>query len=590
MDDGVTWTKTLDEVISDIEKDPVHQNVLYASSHYVEDLGIGRPGIWKSEDFGQTWTELNSGISSNNVQRIELAIAPSNPDVVYALACDLSGGLFGFYRSVNGGLNWVQQATSPNILHWYDGGSNGGQGTYDLAIMVDPNDENRVYTGGINMWGTEDGGLNWKRASFWLPDYGPSLHADHHYYAYNPVDQYYYACHDGGINRTQNIELFSPDTLDTPGFEFSTQWEDISAGMEITSFYRMDVSRIHQGDVIAGAQDNSTFLKRDTQWINVVLGDGMDCFFHPENGNIAYASTQGGRLTKTTNRGSSFGPTLTNSIRGTETGGWTTPFEQDPQNADRIYGAFGNVWKSANQGDDWDRLTDFESIPGSDFILPASTLTIAPSNTNRFYVAKRTYPIFQLPSEMWTTPDGGETLVNITHGLPDSLFITASAVSEINSELVWVTLGGFVDGLKIYHSFNAGQDWENISLNLPNVPVNAVEFVPGSINNTIYVGIDVGVYFKNDQMTEWMLYSEELPNVIVTDLVIDTENEEIYVSTFGRGIWKSDLAEFTATGQPTTVDFEMQIAPNPNKGIFRLKLMDLKSTNYSWKLSMSKVE
>ena len=583
-DGGDNWIKTLDEVISDIEQDPVHENILYASSHNVAELGIGRPAIWKSEDFGQSWIELNIGITSNNAQRIELAIAPSNPDYIYALVCDRSGGLFGFYRSVNGGQNWLQRSTTPNILHWYAGTSPGGQGGYDLAIMVNRNNENIVYTGGVNMWGTEDGGMTWKRASFWLPDYGPSLHADHHFYKYNPLDQYYYACHDGGINRTQKINLFDPDTLNSPGFDFGTNWEDISDGMEITSFYRMDISRVHRGDVIAGSQDNSTFIKRDTQWINTVLGDGMDCIFHPTNENIVYASTQGGRFTRSNDGGYTFGPTLTNDIRSTETGAWTTPFEQDPQNPDGLYAAFGNVWQSTNRGNNWTQLTDLPSIPGSDFILPASTFSIAPSNANRFYVAKRNYPALGLNSQLWTTPDGGTTVENIIDGLPDSLFISASAVSDINSELVWVVFSGFADGLKVFRSDDAGQNWNNISNNLPNIPVNAIEFVPGSINNTIYIGTDVGIYFTNDDLSEWILYSDELPNVIVTDLVIDTEHEEIYASTFGRGIWRSDLAEFTSTGEIKTVEYDVSIAPNPNTGNFTVRAENLEAGNYSLEL------
>ena len=579
-DGGENWTKRLDEVMADIERDPLNNNILYASSHNVLELGVGRPAIWKSENSGITWTELNVSFGGSQIQRIELAIAPSNPAIVYALACNRSGGLFGFYKTSNAGQTWIQTSNEPNILHWYAGGSDGGQGTYDLAIMVDPNDANKVYTGGVNMWGSEDGGFNWKRASFWLPDYGPSLHADHHQYKYNPVDQYFYACHDGGINRTQQIFLYEPSELNGIGFEFETVWEDISAGMEISSFYRMDVGKVN-GDLIAGAQDNSTYYKRDSLWVNTVLGDGMDCFFHPTDGDVAYTSTQGGRFVRLSNRAESSTGSLSNPMSA-ESGGWTTPFEQDPFNVDGIYAGFGNVWHSEDRGDTWMRLTDLPSIGGgSDFILPASTLSISSSNPNRYYIAKRIYPTVGVNGEMWTTNDGGLTMENITPGLPDSLFITASALSDTDDEMVWITLGGFSDGLKVFRSLDAGKNWINISFDLPNIPINAIEFVPGSINNEIYIGTDVGVYFTSDDMTTWELYSDELPNVIVTDIVIDSEEEKIYVSTFGRGIWKSDLAIISSTKPVDYSMFELDISPNPTKGHFLMTISQKDSHPFS---------
>lgn len=568
-DGGQSWEKKLDEVMADIERHPRNPDILYASSHNVDDLGIGRPGIWKSVDGGANWIELNSGITSDDAQRIELAIAPSAPDTVYAIVCNDNGGFFGLFRTTDAGESWSLRSDNPNVLHWYVGNNRSGQGLYDLAIVVNAEDPDIIYTGGINMWGSEDGGLTWKRGSHWLPDLGASLHADHHYYDYNPLDNHYYICHDGGIHRTDEIDLFTVEETNEFGFEFSTEWEDLSAGMEISSFYRLDVSPLVADHIIAGAQDNSTFVMRDTTWYNVVLGDGMDCLFHPANPDIVYASTQGGRLTRSMDGGINFNGSLTNPIL--ETGAWTTPFEADPADPDGLYTAFGNVYHSLDRGETWEQLTDVPSLPGSQWIIPASTLTISPSNPNRFYYAQRIYPTLGVNGKLWTSPDHGETVLNITSGLPDSLFITASAVSDISDETVWVTFGGFAEGLKVFRSDDAGTTWNNESLNLPNIPVNAIEFLPGSLNNEIYIGTDVGVYVKNDLMTEWELYSDGLPNVIITDIEIDTDQNELYVSTFGRGIWKSDLAILSNTTDQDIPIVQMEIFPNPGNGTFYIE-------------------
>mgnify|MGYP003336556981 CR=1 FL=1 len=159
IDAGQTWTKTLDSLMWDMIQDPVNPNILYAASGWVKNANVGNAAIYKSFDFGQTWTMLNTGFPATGlIQRTKLCIAPSNPNCVYALTVDVNNGMQGLYKSVDAGQTWVNMNVGLNLLDYGDGTGTGGQGTYDLALCVNQTNENKVYVGGISIWGSDDGG------------------------------------------------------------------------------------------------------------------------------------------------------------------------------------------------------------------------------------------------------------------------------------------------------------------------------------------------------------------------------------------------------------------------------------------------
>ncbi|RYZ27877.1 MAG: hypothetical protein EOP49_41925, partial [Sphingobacteriales bacterium] len=157
-DAGATWVQTMDSLFWDMVQHPTNPNILYAATGWVMSANAGFAAIYKSADFGITWTMLNTGIpGTGQVQRIKLAIAPSDPDYVYAIAVDTDRGLFGFYKTTNGGATWQFSDPGVNVLEGNDGQNPGGQGTYDLALMVSQTNKNLLYSGGVNIWGSDDG-------------------------------------------------------------------------------------------------------------------------------------------------------------------------------------------------------------------------------------------------------------------------------------------------------------------------------------------------------------------------------------------------------------------------------------------------
>lgn len=574
-DAGASWVNTSDSLIWDIEADPNDPYTLYATSGFFHRANIGNAGIMKSTDFGQTWAWLNTGIPQTGaVTRVEVAVAPTNSSHVYALAANTDGGFYGLYSSLDGGGSWVySNAGGKNILEWFDGVDSGGQGTYDLSLLVDPTNENKIYTGGINIWGSSDGGATFDGVSVWFDGYyGEGLHADQHQFKYNPLDGKFYVCNDGGLVRTSDIQIGSWDLAIQGGYNWPTVWEYMSDGMQTSSFYRVGVSDENPGNFIAGAQDNATYYNNSGSWSNLFGGDGMNVMLHPTDANKIFGSSQYGRILFSNDGGISYTQMEAPSW---EDGEWTTPFMYKPGSTNEVYAGFGNIYSAPPGGNFLNPLSNFPLVNGGSIPTPISHFNISQSNTDNIYVAKRIYHSYNQLSEFWATNDGGTSWINKTIGLPDSLYFTCVEVDNDDPLSVWLTTGGFEAGKHVYHSIDGGDTWNNITTDLPNLPVNCIIHSDNSVHNTIYVGTDVGVYYHNDTLTGWLPYNTYLPNVIVSGLDINYSEGKLYAATFGRGVWKTDLNDdaLASLVDPNPFDeFNVSLLPNPNNGAFQLNI------------------
>lgn len=573
-DAGVSWNILRDDLIWDFEQDLTDGKVIYASTGYVHTLGRGQASLLKSTDFGDSWTVLSPDFPGDrSISRVEIGLTSETQDYIYLIASDISGGFYGFYRSIDGGATWqtrMDYTSGYNILAWSTTGSgSGGQGWYDLAIMVDPKNKDRVFIGGINMWGTDNGGTTWSPCSYWVMSNGFTLHADHHQYQYNPVDQKYYACQDGGVARTSEIIFGADDTG-----KWNTNWEERSNGMSITSFYRLGLSEMFPGYVIAGAQDNSTFYNQNGNWVNIIGGDGMEAMIHPDNPQIIYGSSQYGAWSRSTDGGRSFRGIISR-YSTSEDAGWTTPMIMNPNNPEEIYTGYGNVWKSSNQGDDWQKISDFPVISGYGWPAVISALSISPSDPKHIYIGKRPALGYSTTSSFWNTHDGSHW-ENVTEGLPEGLYFSYIAVADDDPMSVWVTCSGFLDGHKVFHSSDGGVNWDNVSWDLPNIPVNTIVHQNGSDKNIVYIGTDAGIYYSWDGWDHWELHSTDLPNVVVSELEIHFPSRKIYAATFGRGIWMADLASPMSGIEETNPTLSrLEVYPNPSNSAFTVSFTGL---------------
>jgi PKD repeat protein len=505
---GTSWTTIVSGIFSDVEFKPGDPNTVYAASF----ASSGNAKMYVSTNGGTSFTAA-TGLPSSDALRISVAVSAASPTTVYALICNSSAGYKGLYKSTNSGSSYTLVHSAPNLMSGDESGAGtGGQGWYDLTIAVSPLDANIIYIGGVNAWKSTNGGTSFSITGHWYAGNSgnlPFLHADQHYFEFQPGSSIIFAGNDGGIRKSTNN---------------GSSWTDLSNGLQISQFYRISAAKSNAEIVYAGAQDNGTNRYLSTAWSSVYGGDGMQPLVDYNNSNIVYASTQYGGLQRSSNGGTSF-----SSIKPSAApdGAWITPYVLHPTTSSTIFAGFDEIYKSTNSGSTWTAITS-NLLGGALY----EVLAIAASDPNVIYGGS--------PSKIVKTTNGGTSWTSITTGLPiASAEITSIAVSNTDANKIWVSFSGYASTAKIYFSSNGGTTWTNLSSGLPNIPVNTIEYQNNS-DDAIYVGTDVGVYYKSNSVA-WTSYMTNLPNVKVYDLDIHYGTGKIRAATFGRGLWQSDL-------------------------------------------------
>ncbi|GIV30018.1 MAG: hypothetical protein KatS3mg028_1084 [Bacteroidia bacterium] len=406
---------------------------------------------------------------------------------------------------------WTVMSTTPNIFDWSTTGSGtGGQGWYDLAIGVSPTNANEIVCGGVNTWRSTNGGQTWTLYTHWYGGGGkPYVHADLHDVQYTNSTTVYLAT-DGGLFRTTN-----------GGTSFSA----INGAMNIAQIYKLGLSATSSSLIVTGHQDNGTNKWNGTSWTEIYGGDGADCFISWNNNNTIVASYVYGDFQRSTNGGASW---TSIAPATTENAAWVAPIIQHPSNPNTFLCGYENVWISTNQGTSWTKPGTVGSGTGD--ILGVK---VAPSNTNVIYAFRS--------NALYRSSNNGVLWTDISTGLPvGSAAITDIAIDNTNENNIYVTFSGYSSGNKVFHSTNGGASWTNYSTGLPNIPVNCIVYTKNS-SDAIYVGTDVGVYYREISMGSWLPYSQGLPNVIVSDMEIDYLSNKLRAATYGRGVWETDL-------------------------------------------------
>ena len=512
---GTTWVLENPGLHYDIEFKPGTPSTVYACGPGSFIYSTNSGDTWNSNT---TFNEPLCTIGFFNGFRVELAVTAALPNKVYLLAAPATYDqthFCGFYTSSNSGLSFTKICDSPNILG-KEYGNEGDQSDYDMGVTVKPTDGQKVIVGGLVIFKSGDGGNSFS----WATTYREGLmglhyiHPDVHDVAYNPLNNYLYAATDGGFYRS---------------VDDGASWTNLMSGINTAQFYNIDDYDANQYTILGGCQDNGVKYRtaNSSTFSQVYCCDGGD-------GVIDYTDeSKGYNVVNTSIKQfddfTSFGP----STVTTDPNYFFPNLELNTSNPDILYYSYTDVRQ-------YNRATGVLSGFSPASYNGCSALKTCPSNSQRVYAAGGDYR-FGSTGGLFTTPNGGSgwSILSVNPGFPAfPPRIADIGVRPNNSLQVYATFSGYANGVKVIYSADGGNNWVNISYDLPNVPVWSIEV---DAANNVYIGCDIGVYYHASGTTYWEPFYNFLPNVPVTDLEINEGADQLLAATFGRGIWKSPL-------------------------------------------------
>jgi len=552
-DGGETWTVVLSGAAgTEVVFASGDGMLVYASLGDV--FADANNGVYKSTDGGLTWTKLigtnPNSFPAQDVGRVEIAVAPSDPNTIYAGIQDASsasfGALLGFFKSTDGGLNWMRLSATPDYCT--------PQCWYDHVIRVHPTNPSIVFAGGAAQtfnnapsWVLRslDGGNTWQGIAR-TGTSGPFLHVDTHAFAFsNPASGplKLYVGNDGGVWSTTNIE-------DPPS---AITWTNLNETLALTQFYPGNSIHPSSADIgLGGTQDNSTQkYTGTTRWNVVTCGDGAWTAFDPLMPSTAYSNCQRIEVRRSFHIGAD-PPAFSRAHLGINTSDrveFIPPLVHDPNFSGRLYFGTFRVWQTTNHADFWTAISP--DLTGGTRAI--TTIAVAPSNSDVVFAGTFSGRVQKTSN---ATAGVGATWTDLSAGLPGRV-VTRVAVDPADPNVVFTTFSGFSDRLgtcpacadssgHVFRSNVGGGSWQDITGNLPEVPVNDIVIDP-DVANTVYVATDVGVFFTTEAHSlspNWQTLMTGLPRVAVLSLRLHRHSRVLRAGTHGRSAWDLRLDNF----------------------------------------------
>ncbi len=543
LDAGGTWDKVFALTDStsavDLAIHPTNADTIFVAMwERVRGLTYRRSGgpssgIWRSYDGGDSWAELTNGLpAGSTVGRIGIAIAESNPDIMYAFYCDHPGYFYGVYKSIDGGDTW--NVTNDSALE----GMTSSFGWYFGQIRVDPTDPSRAFAMGVPFYRTENGGFSWAEV-------GPGNHVDHHAMEFDPwMPSRIYEGNDGGI-------YVSNDSGDN--------WTKLY-DQPTNQFYAIEIDYQNPNRLYGGTQDNGTLRTVDgnpDDWERIFGGDGFYVVVDPTDSNTIFCEYQWGNAYRSNDFGYSWGWAL-NGVDDGDRRNWSSPIVMDPSNTSTLYFGTYRVWKTTNQGDSWNDISGDLTNGGVGTFGTVTTIAVAPTDPDVVYAGTD-------DSHVWVTQNGGANWTDVSGLLPNR-WCTRVAVDPADADIAYATFSGLRWNENIgyvYRTDDAGANWTDITNNLPGAPVNALAVDP-DYSNILYAGSDVGCFFSMDTGATWNLVGTGLPAVPVFDIKIHQPTRTLVAGTHGRSMHSIDLNDVTGIPDDGEVQSVVSLSNHPN--------------------------
>jgi photosystem II stability/assembly factor-like uncharacterized protein len=555
-DGGKNWTRVLfineDTGVVDVKIDPANPDTVFAAAYQRRRTPFGFNGggpasaLYKSSDGGETWKKLTKGLpQGGDTGRIGVTIYPRDTAIVYAMVQHADGGIF---RSEDHGETWKKMSSAdPNP-------------PYFSNLFIDPNNDLRIWIAALQGSGelagvaySQDGGRNF------APTWGTKVHADFHAMWIDPANSNHMLIGvDGGIYTTRDRGV---------------NWEHLN-DIAIGQAYQVGYDMARPYHVCSGYQDNGSWWGPsavrnvngilNSDWVEVLVGDGFHCQPDLGDSNLVYVESQDGsllRLNFATHE-------RANIVPQPKPGEppyrfeWNAPIEISTHDAKTIYFGAQYLFKSTDRGDTWTTISpdlttgaDRNTMPifgklAKDRILsrnygvtwyPCITrIAESPVDGNVVWVGTQ-------DGNLQVTRDGGKSWTNVADhvpGVPKGTYVSGIEASHGGPGAAYVTFDGHRgDDFKVHVFFtnDFGKTWTSVAGNLPSSTGAARVIREDPTNaNLLFIGTEFGAYVSFDRGQQWELFGSNFPRVRVDDMKIHPREHDLIIATHGRALWILD--------------------------------------------------
>lgn len=553
-DGGETWENVLSAGeytgATDLLIDPRNPDRLYAAlwqRHRTVAAYVGggpESGLYKSEDGGETWEELKTGLPTGNMGKTGLAISPMQPDVLYA-AIELDRREGGVWRSTDRGASWTKMSDQVS----------GGTGPhYYQELYANPHKFDLIYLVSNTSQISHDGGKTWSDLNNELK------HVDDHAIAFRADDpDYIMFGSDGGLYES---------------YDHTKTWRFID-NLPITQFYKVAVDDAEPFyNVYGGTQDNNSqggpsrtdnrHGIRNSDWFITLFGDGHQSATEPGNPDIMYAQWQQGNLARIDRITGELIHIKPQAAPGEpiERWNWDAPIWVSQHNPTTIYFASQRLWRSTDRGDSWtavsgdltrdqDRLLlpvqgrQWSWDAGWDFLAMSQYNTItsigeSPINENILYIGTDDglIQVSEDRGSTWRRIEAGSL-----PGVPDTAFVNDIRADLFDENTVYIALdnhkyGDFTPYL--LKSTNRGQSWTDITGDIPDRHLVWRVVQDHENPNLLFTATEFALFFTLDGGNKWVKLSGDAPTIAFRDVTIQRREDDLVAASFGRGFFIVD--------------------------------------------------
>jgi photosystem II stability/assembly factor-like uncharacterized protein len=571
-DGGKTWHNVLASanpstgcaMLSSSQKEP---NTIYASlwdfrrQGWTFRSGGAGSGMFKSTDGGEHWSELNEqnskGLPAKPYGRIALAVAPSKPNVVYAMIESAGSALF---RSDDGGAIWTKLDAS-QFMVW--------RPFYFANLIVDPENENKIFKPDLFLLCSTDGGRSFSGVS-------EAAHGDFHDVWISPQNpNIVFAGDDGGLWKSQ---------------DGGTRWEHL-LNLPVSQFYHVSVDNADPYHVYGGLQDNSSWVGdssypggvSNSRWENMYGGDGFWTFEDPSDPNYIYAEAQGGtigRVNRITHETRSITPYPEYGHKKLHFN-WNTPIHMSPNEKGTIYIGAEYLFRSRDRGQSWAKISpdlttnDPEkqkqeesggvTVDNSSAEMHTSIYSISESPKNAQIIWVGTDD-----GNLQVTHDSGSSWTNVVGNVPNlakNSWVSTVESGRFDQNVAYATFDRHTFGDMtpyLYKTTDLGKTWASLPLK-----ENGVEGYAHVIKedakdpNLLFLGTELGLWISVDGGSRWAQYKgSTFPAVAVRDIAVQAREGDLVLATHGRGIWVIDDISSLRSLNPRVLTEEVTFLPS----------------------------